>query len=255
LGVGKPRSELAMKTSGHTVLITGGGTGIGLAIAEELSLQGNTVIICGRRKAPLVAARNRLPNLHYRVCDLSKPKARLALAKWASSQFKDLGLLVNNAGIQRAVDFLKGGRDLAAAEEEIATNLVAPIHLSALLIPRLRRQPEAAIVNISSGLAFTPLSIVPVYCATKAAIHSLSLTMRFQLRETPIRVFEIAPPIVHTGLSGQRRRPEDGEHSMSASDVAKGVIRALRNDKYEVALGPAADLHKRREALFAAINN
>ena len=244
-----------MKTSGHTVLITGGGTGIGLAIAEELSLQGNTVIICGRRRAPLVAAKNRLPNLHYRVCDLSKPKARLALAQWATSQFRQLDLLVNNAGVQRAVDFLKGDRDLEAADEEIAINLVAPIHLSALLIPRLRRQREPAIVNISSGLAFTPLSTVPVYCATKAGIHSLSLTMRFQLRETPIRVFEIAPPIVQTGLSGQRRRHEDGEHSMSATDVARGVVRALRNDRYEVALGPAAGLHKRREALFAAIND
>jgi len=143
----------------------------------------------------------------------------------------------------------------ADAEEEIATNLVAPIHLSALLIPHLRRQREPAIVNISSGLAFTPLSAVPVYCATKAAIHSLSLTMRFQLRETPIRVFEIAPPIVPTGLSGQRRRPEDSDHSMSPSDVAKGVVRALRNDTYEVALGSAARLHKRREALFSAIND
>jgi uncharacterized oxidoreductase len=178
----------------------------------------------------------------------------VALARWAISEFKELDLLVNNAGIQREVDFLKGGRDLEAADEEIATNLVAPIHLSALLIPRLRRQKESAIVNISSGLAFTPLSTVPIYCATKAAVHSLSLTLRFQLRDTPIRVFEIAPPIVSTALSGQRRRPEDDEHSMSAADVAKGVIRALRNDRYEVALGPAAGLHKRREALFNAIN-
>jgi len=244
-----------MKTSGHTALITGGGTGIGLAIAEELSLQGNIILICGRRKAPLVAAKNRLPNLHYRVCDLSKPRARLALAKWATSKFKKLDLLVNNAGVQREVDFLKGDRDLEAADEEIAANLVAPIHLSALLIPHLRRQEESAIVNISSGLAFTPLSAVPVYSATKAAIHSLSLTMRFQLRETSIRVFEIAPPIVHTGLSGKRRRPGEGEHSMSARDVAKGVIRALQNDSYEVALGPAAGLHERREALFSAIND
>lgn len=129
-----------MKTSGHTALITGGGTGIGLAIAEKLSLQDNTIIICGRRKAPLVAAKNRLPNVYYRVCDLSKPSSRRALVKWATTRFKELDLLVNNAGVQRTVDFLKGDRDLARTEEEIATNLVAPIHLSALLIPHLRRK-------------------------------------------------------------------------------------------------------------------
>ena len=244
-----------MKTSGHIALITGGGTGIGLALAEQLTLHGNTVILCGRRRAPLVAAKSRLPNLYYRVCDLSKPISRVALAQWVTTRFKHLDLLVNNAGIQRTVDFLKGDRDLEDADQEIAINLAAPIHLSALLIPLLRRQREPAIVNISSGLAFTPLAAVPVYCATKAAIHSLCLSLRFQLRQTSIKVFEIAPPIVPTGLSGRRPRPEDSDHSMSPSDVAKGVVRALRNDRYEVALGPAAGLHKRREALFAAIND
>ena len=244
-----------MKTSGHTALITGGGTGIGLAIAEQLSLRSNTVIICGRREAPLVAAKRRLPNLHYRVCDLSRRNSRRALARWVTAKFEDLDLLVNNAGIQRSVDFLKGDRDLADAEQEIATNLVAPIHLSALLIPHLRRQREPAILNVSSGLAFTPLSVVPVYCATKAAIHSLCLSMRFQLRETRIKVFEIVPPMVPTGLSGHRRRQDESDFSMSPSDVAMGVIRALRYNKYELALGPAAGLHKRREALFAAIND
>ena len=244
-----------MRTSGHTALITGGGTGIGLAIAEELALRGNTVILCGRRRAPLAQAKSRLPNLDYRVCDLSKPQSRLALAQWATTQFKHLDLLVNNAGIQRPVDFLKRERDLRDADQEIAINLVAPIHLSALLIPHLRRQSQPAIVNISSGLAFTPLAVVPVYCATKAAIHSLCLSMQFQLRKTRIKVFEIAPPIVPTDLSGPRRRPQDGEHSMSASDVAHGVVLALQEDRYEVALGPAAGLHQRREALFAAIND
>ena len=244
-----------MKTSDHTVLITGGGTGIGLAIAEQLSLQDNIVIICGRRQAPLEAAKNRLPNVHYRVCDLSKPNSRRALAKWVVANFKELDILINNAGIQRSVDLLKGDRDLEDADEEIATNLVAPIHLSALLIPHLRLQQSPAIVNITSGLAFTPLSAVPVYCATKAALHSFSLTMRFQLRETSIKVFEIAPPMVPTELSGQRRRPEDSDHSMSASDVAKYVVRAIREDRYESALGSAAGLHEHREALFSAIND
>lgn len=118
-----------MKTTGHTALITGGGTGIGPAIAEQLSRLENTVILCGRREAPLLAAKNRLANCHYRVCDLSKADSRRALADWATAQFEQLDLLVNNAGIQRTVSFLEGDRDLEDADQEIATNLVAPIRL------------------------------------------------------------------------------------------------------------------------------
>ncbi len=243
-----------MRISGNTVLITGGGTGIGLALAEQLVRRDNRVIICGRRRERLLAAKKRNPDLQIRVCDVSKPASRRALAHWVTSEFNHLNILVNNAGIQRTVDFRKGARDLPDADEEVATNLLAPIHLSALLIPHLRRRQQSAIVNITSGLAFTPLAIVPVYCATKSAIHSLSLTLRFQLRDTPVRIFEVAPPIVPTALSGSRHRPEDDEHSMSPDDVAQGIVDALENDQYEVALGPAAGLHQQREALFAAIN-
>lgn len=243
-----------MKATGNTVFITGGGTGIGLALAERLVGRDNRVIICGRRRERLVAAKERVPELAVRVCDVSKPASRRALAQWITSKFGDLNILVNNAGIQRAVDFRKGPRDLPDADEEVATNLVAPIHLSALLIPHLRCRKQAAIVNISSGLAFTPLAAVPVYCATKAAVHSLSLSLRFQLRDTPVRVFEIAPPIVRTELSGNRRRAEDNEHGMSPVEVAQGLIDALERDEYEVALGPAAGLYTQREGLFAAIN-
>ena len=181
-------------------------------------------------------------------------RSRRALVDWLASDFKDLNLLVNNAGIQRSVDFLKGPRDLEDADEEIATNLTAPIHLSALLIPHLRRKKEAAIVNISSGLAFTPLAAVPVYCATKAAVHSLSLCLRHQLRDTSVQIFEVAPPMVSTELSGSRKRPEETEHTMSPEAVAVGILDALERNDHEVALGAAANLHAKREALFRAIN-
>ena len=147
-----------MKTTGNTALITGGGTGIGFALAEQLVRRENQVIICGRRRPRLLAAKKRLPQLHIRVCDISRPASRKALVQWITSKFKHLNILVNNAGIQRTVDFRKGLRDLPDADEEVATNLVAPIHLSALLIPHLMRQKNAAIVNVSSGLAFTPLA-------------------------------------------------------------------------------------------------
>jgi uncharacterized oxidoreductase len=243
-----------MDITGNTILITGGGTGIGLALAEQLLRQGNRVIICGRRKPRLQAAQKCLPQLVTRVCDVSDPAARQELVEWITAEYEPLNILVNNAGIQRTVDFLHGPRDLAEADDEVAINLVAPIHLSAMLIPHLRRKQHAAIVNISSGLAFTPLAAVSVYCATKSAIHSLSLTLRFQLRETPVRVFEVAPPIVATELSGRRRRPEGDEHAMHPEAVAQGIVDALAHDQYEVALGPAAGLHVQREALFSAIN-
>jgi uncharacterized oxidoreductase len=243
-----------MKISGNTVLITGGGSGIGLALAEALLGRKNEVILCGRRLERLRAAKKRLPEIHIRVCDVSVGQSRHALVDWLLSGFKYLNLLVNNAGIQRSVDFLKGPRDLADADEEIATNLTAPIHLSALLIPHLKRKKEAAIVNISSGLAFTPLAAVPVYCATKSAVHSLSLCLRHQLRDTSVRVFEIAPPMVSTGLAGTRKRPEETEYTMSAEAVAVGILDALERNVDEVALGAAANLRAQREALFEAIN-
>jgi uncharacterized oxidoreductase len=243
-----------MKTTGNTVLITGGSSGIGLALAEALLQRRNEVIVCGRRSERLRAAKKRLPEIHVRVCDVSSAQSRRALVAWLASDFRDMNLLVNNAGIQRPVDFLKGPRDLEDADEEIATNLTAPIHLSALLIPYLRRKKEAAIVNISSGLAFTPLAAVPVYCATKAAVHSLSLSLRHQLRETSVQIFEVAPPMVSTDLSGTRKRPEETEHTMSPAAVAAGILDALERNDHEVALGAAANLHAKREALFRAIN-
>jgi uncharacterized oxidoreductase len=243
-----------MKTSGNTVLITGGGSGIGLALAEALIDLRNEVIVCGRHRERLRAAKKRLPGIHVRVCDVSVSRSRQALVDWLMTDFKDLNLLVNNAGIQRSVDFLKGSRDLGEADEEIATNLTAPIHLSALLIPHLRRKKEAAIVNISSGLAFTPLAAVPVYCATKAAVHSFSVCLRHQLRDTSVRVFEIAPPMVSTGLAGIRKRPEENASTMSAEAVAVGILDAMERDVAEVALGAAANLREQREALFEAIN-
>jgi uncharacterized oxidoreductase len=243
-----------MKTTGNTVLITGGGSGIGLALTEALVRRGNEVIICGRRWNRLKAAQARLPGIHFRVCDLSNTRSRETLTDWVLSEFKHLNVLVNNAGIQRQVNFLKGSRDLVAAEEEVSTNLMAPIRLSARLLPHLMRKKEAAIVNISSGLAYTPLAVVPVYCATKAALHSLSLSLRHQLRNTSVRVFEIAPPMVATELAGKRRKPEEGEYVMYAEAVAEGVMKALEENQHEVALGAAANLLAQREALFSAIN-
>jgi uncharacterized oxidoreductase len=228
--------------------------GIGLALARTLATRDNQVIICGRRREKLAEAKSKVPALHTKVCDVSKPGPRIALVRWATERFKSLNMLVNNAGIQHCVDFTKGPRDLAEASAEVATNLTAPLELSALLIPHLRRRKESAIVNITSGLAFTPLAMVPVYCSTKAALHSLSLSMRHQLRDTSIRLFEVAPPMVATNLGGRRRHREEAAWCMSAEEVADGIVEALEHDRFEVTLGSAARLLRKRDALFEDMN-
>jgi uncharacterized oxidoreductase len=242
-----------MKVSGNTILITGGATGIGLALAEAFVHLGNKVVICGRRRNKLLAAKKQTPQLEIRVCDVSRSASRTALVRWMERCFPALNILVNNAGIQRRFDFSKGTRDLRQADQEIATNLVAPIHLTTLLLPLLRKQSQAAIVNISSGLGFTPLAAVPVYCATKAAIHSLSLSLRHQLRRTRVCVFEIAPPMVATELAGRRQRPED-EYMMRSDAVAREIVRAIETETYEVPLGAAANLYEKRDQMFSTIN-
>ena len=200
-----------METNGNTILITGGTSGIGLALAESLIKAGNQVIICGRRDDRLEEARSKLAALIIRRCDIASPEERSNLFAWASANYPALNVLVNNAGIQRQIDFLQGTRDLDSGEDEIETNFRAPLHLCALFIPFLIRQERAAIVNISSGLGFIPIARMPIYCATKAAMHSYSVSLRHQLRETSVRVFEIIPPTVDTELDkGATGQPGSG---------------------------------------------
>jgi uncharacterized oxidoreductase len=232
-----------MKIRGNTILITGGATGIGFSLAEAFVISGNKVIICGRRKNKLEEAKEKLPQIHTKVCDLSKEGERGSLYDWISSNFKGANILVNNAGIQRTIDFKKGTDELFNGEDEIEINLKACIHLAAYFVPIFMKQKEAAIINVSSGLGFVPLAIMPVYCATKAAIHSFSLSLRHQLRNTSVKVFEVIPPIVDTeldkGARGQRGQEDRG---IPPADVAKAVIDGLGKDEYEIAIGMAQNL-------------
>ena len=232
-----------MKISGNTVLITGGATGIGLALAEAFSRKGNEVIICGRRKNKLLEAQKKLPKLHIKVCDISKDRNRKALFDWATSNFTNLNILVNNAGIQREIDLTQGIADLESGEDEIGVNLEAPIYLSALFIPQLIKQKESAIVNISSGLAFVPIAAMPVYCATKAAIHSFSLSLRHQLDVTKVKVYEVVPPIVDTELDkGARGQRGQDNRGIKPEEVAAATIKGVENDDFEIVIGMAQNL-------------
>ena len=223
-----------MKMEGNTILITGGATGIGLALAESLLERGNEVIICGRRENRLIEVQNEHPGLHIRVCDVSDEDSRKSLFKWVTKNFKDLNILINNAGIQRAIDLKEGIKGLEG-ENEIKINLEATIYLSTLFIPFLESKKEAAIVNISSGLAITPLAAVPIYCATKAGVHTFTKCLRSQLSDTSIKVFEVLPPIVISELNMEYRKKVGTTNTVIKSDkCAASIVDGLEKDKFEI---------------------
>jgi len=249
-----------MHPSGNTILITGGATGIGFALAEAFLKKENEVLICGRREDKLAEAKAKLPQLHTLKCDVAEAEERKRMLEWAVSNFGSLNILVNNAGIQREIDFKKGTVDLMSGENEIEINLQAPVHLSALFVPYLMKQKESAIVNISSGLAFVPIAIMPVYCATKAAIHSFSLSLRHQLKGTSIKIFEIIPPTTDTELDrGARDKRGQADRGVKPEVVAASAIEAMEKDNYEVAIGQAQFLmdssRKDPERIFQMINS
>ena len=249
-----------MKTSGNTVLITGGATGIGFGLAEALLNAGNKVLICGRSQTKLAEARKRLPQVQVQQCDVSQKNSRESLYNWIRDHHPDLNILINNAGISRSIDFKKGAPELFRGEDEIAGNFTAPVHLSAYFIPLLLEKAEAAIVNISSGLGFVPMASTPLYCATKAGIHSFSLSLRYQLKDSPIKVFEIMPPIVDTDLGkGSTDSSVRIYKGISPSEFAIEVLKALKNDEYEMASGEALDLlegsRKNFQETFQVLNN
>ena len=232
-----------MKTQGNTVLITGGATGIGFSLAEAFVKAGNQVVICGRRETKLRDAKTKLPQVYTMVCDLSKNDERRLLYEWARSNFNEVNILVNNAGIQRMIDLKKGINELSAGEDEIEVNLKACVHLSALFIPSFLKKKEAAIINVSSGLCFVPIAIMPVYCATKAAIHSFTLSLRYQLRDTSVKVFEVIPPTVDTELDkGARAQRGQEDRGIPPVEVAKATMKALEINQYEVPVGMAENL-------------
>lgn len=191
-----------MNLASNTVLVTGGASGIGLALAARFLQAGSTVVVCGRRADKLAEAARLHPGLHPHVADVATAAGREALAAWVQAEFPGLNVLVNNAGIQQRTPVADLASNWEASRQEIAINLEAPLHLTALLLPRLSQQPGATIVNVTSGLAFAPLAAVPVYCATKAALHSFTLSLRQQLVPTGVQVLEIVPPAVNTDLGG-----------------------------------------------------
>jgi uncharacterized oxidoreductase len=188
-----------MKLTGNTILITGGGSGIGRGLAEAFHALGNQVIISGRRKQALDETTQANPGMVSVALDIENPDSIRTLAVQVAGDYPALNILVNNAGIMK-VEKIGGQQDPAVAESIVTTNLLGPIRLTAALLPLLQKQPYSVVVNVSSGLAFVPLSPTPTYCATKAAIHSYTQSLRYQLRGTTTEVLELIPPYVATNL-------------------------------------------------------
>ena len=191
-----------MNATGNTILITGGGSGIGRGLAEAFHKQGNQVIIAGRRQSVLDETTAANPGMKSYTLDMEDSVDIESFAGKVVADFPSLNVVINNAGIMKTEDLTSDPVDLSVSESIIVTNLLGPIRLTAALLPTLKQQPRATIMTLSSGLAFLPLAVTPTYCATKAAIHSWTQSLRYQLRDTHIEVLELAPPYVQTELLG-----------------------------------------------------
>lgn len=189
-----------MKTSGNTILITGGGSGIGRALAEALHANGNRVIVAGRRESSLEAALAANPGMESVMLDVTDPDQIRTVAAQLIDRYPALNVLINNAGVMIAEDLTSPQWDLTIPESTIQTNLLGPIRMTAALLPHFQQQHSATIINVSSGLAFVPLARTPTYSATKAAVHSYTVSLRRQLEGSPVEVLELIPPAVQTEL-------------------------------------------------------
>ncbi|WP_258112670.1 SDR family oxidoreductase [Alicyclobacillus sp. SP_1] len=243
-----------MKLSGNTILITGGSAGIGFSFAERFIKSGNTVIVCARRESVLKDAKEKLPDLITRVSDVGRESDRTALFDWVTTNYPEVNVLVNNAGIQQRYHVLKANAkdNWIYYNNEIMVNAEAPIHLSMLFAPFFSRKENSAIVNVTSGLAFTPLAIAPVYSATKAALHSFTMSLRHQLANTSVEVIEVAPPAVNTDLGGSDLHT----HGEPLDTFTDGIFQGFKEGKQEIGYGSSVQrLRMSRDEIDVYVEN
>ena len=224
--------------TGNTILITGGGSGIGGGLAKAFHLLGNRVVVAGRRREVLEKT-----GLDFIVLDTRDRRAIEAAVGEVTGRFPELNVLINNAGVQRRHDF-SSAVDEAAIAEEIQTNIMGVIGMTAAFLPHLRSKAGATIINVSSGLAFVPMARYPVYCATKAFVHSFTVSLRHQLREAGVRVIEVAPPWVATDLGGPGAFAAAGGRAPMALDAfIDAAMKDLASDAEELPVAGARYLH------------
>jgi uncharacterized oxidoreductase len=226
-----------MKLQHRTILLTGGASGIGLALAAQLVERGNTVIITGRDAAKLASAKRATPGLHTFQSDVSDPDAIAALYLTVLEQFPLLDTLINNAGIMRNLN-VHHHHELGEMTREIDTNLSGPIRMVQQFLPHLKSRAGALIVNVSSALAFVPLPAAPVYSATKAALHAYTRSLRVQLAGSNVTVVDLMPPAVATPLAKEEfAREMDGLAMMDTATLARKAIAGIEAGKLELRPG------------------
>ena len=246
-----------MKLIGNTILVTGGGSGIGRALAEAFHAEGNQVVIAGRRQKQLHETVTANPGMKSAILDVADAESIRNFAQKLAASFPALNVVIHNAGIMRPEQIEKG--EVADAEAIVTTNLLGPIRLTAALLPQLSKQPQATIMTVSSGLAFVPLSMTPTYCATKAAIHSYTQSLRYQLKNTTIQVIELIPPYVQTELMGPAQAHDP--NAMPLKDFISETMTLLRTtpDATEICVERAkpfrfAEAGGKHDALFNRLN-
>lgn len=226
-----------MKLTKRTILITGGTSGIGLEMAKQLLSRGNVVIVTGRDQNRLDETKRALPSLHTFKSDVSDPTAITSLYTEVVAQFPALDVLINNAGIMRNLN-LNDSRGLEDLTREIDVNLSGPVRMVQQFLPHLKNRDEALIMIVSSGLAFIPLPVSPIYCATKAALHSYTQSLRVQLKGTKVRAVELAPPGTETPLfRGEFDAEMKGQKGMDVSVLVQKSIAGIETGKLEIRPG------------------
>jgi uncharacterized oxidoreductase len=233
-----------MQMHANTIFITGGTSGIGKGLAEAFYKLGNQVVISGRREDRLreICAAN--PGMRYFLLDVRDPAAIRTVVRKVVAEFPSLNWVFNNAGVQRRLEFAPGtSLDEEGLTDEINTNVLGVIRVAAEFVPHLIQQSNAVLVNVSSGLAFVPLARFSVYCATKAAVHSLTLSLRHQLKGSGVKVIELIPPYVATELGGPRKAVgPGGPQPMPLQDFITETLKELASGAEEVAIGDAKKL-------------
>ena len=249
-----------MNISGNTILITGGGSGIGRGLAEAFQKAGNHVVIAGRRQSALDEVTSANRGMKSITLDIGDPQSIRSVAAQLASELPSLNFVIHNAGIMRPENLAGPSQNLADAEAMIATNLLGPMRLTAALLPLLRQQPRSTIMTVSSGLAFLPLAMTPTYCATKAAIHSWTQSLRWQLKGTTTEVVELIPPYVQTHLMGVQQAEDP--RAMPLADFLAEVMQILKTQPTltEVCVERVKPLRFAAEsgkfdAAFAGLNN
>lgn len=226
-----------MRIHSNTILITGGTSGIGLEFASQLMKLGNTVLITGRDSSKLATVKQQLPGIHTFQSDVTNPDAIVELYHNVVEQFPEMNILINNAGTMRKINLHTVHADLEDVTNEIAVNLRGPIHMTVQFLGHLKTRQNAAIVNVSSGLAFVPFPIAPIYGAAKAGIHSFTQSLRIQLKQTSVTVFEVAPPLTDTPLNEPFKEDINGGSLMDVQKLVRTAIKGLERNQLEILPG------------------